>query len=352
MAMTGVKTYRNPNSGTNESAVVVAPVIKMYDFATRSGSDKYVCAGVVGNRAHLTAKKPGDHTWFSTHSTIRTIGGPTIYPKRNWIYAGDFHVPEPEKFERWLLARLRAGVYLNLIKYFNINNRHWNRKAIRSGKMFAYSSYSGDKHFHCSWMPGAEYALVDLFGDFEHYRTTGKNRTPAASAKPATGGPGKPHPAKAAAAKLPAMGKGSSGRSVRILQAALVAQGYWPPADASKAIDGEFGTSTEAKVKKFQTDKKLKVMKPGVVDAATWNALLPDAPPVIQRGTEGYFTRLAQCLLIAWGHNPGYPDSEAGDTTIAALKKFQVAKKVTNSVVAGKGDGIGGAATWVAFLTV
>ena len=353
MATLSGGTYRNPRTGRAESARVSAPVAKMYEYATRSGKDAYRCLGVVGNTSHLLARTPGDHTWFSKHSTFRKPGGPTVYPKRGWIYAGDWIVPEMAKFERWLLARLRAGYYTRLIKYFNILNRHWNRKAMRGGKMFAYANYSPDHHFHCSWMPGAEFAIVDLFADYEHFRDIGRNRLPSPAARPESKAPAKPagpDPVDAAVRKLPAIRRGMKNRAVGICQAALVAHVYWPSAAIDRWIDRDFGPGTEAKVKTFQEAKGLKVT--GVVDTATWDALLPDAPPTVQRGSDGFYVRMAQCLLYAWGQNPGRVDSKAGDKFVAALQRFQAARKVRNSVVKGRGDGIGGRNTWVAFFTL
>lgn len=344
--MIGTRTYHNPRNGNDEPAVVVAPVAKMFEFATSSGADEYVCLGVVGNRKHLLATIPGDHTWYSQHSTFRTVGGPTISPKHGWIYAGDWTVPDMAKFERWLLARLRAGVYVDVVKYFNILNRHWNRKAVRAGKMFAYSSYSGDRHLHLSIMPGSEYTAVDLFGDYEYFRTTGANRKP----------PVKPKKPKVklvdrAAVKLPDLRNGSTGGPVKASQALLVARKVWPRNDktARSVIDGKFGPNEEAKVRAFQKQVGLEVT--GVVDGKTWAALTPDYPATVTRGTKGYYAWLMQLLLLARGFNPGVIDGDAGDKTIAALKRFQVARKVPNSVVKGQGDGIGGTATWVALVT-
>ncbi len=355
--ITGARKYKNPRTGRTESATVCAPVAKMFQYATNTGKDKYTCSGVVGNRAHLTANTPGDHTWFSKHTTFRKPGGPTLYPKKGWIYAGDWHVPDPGEFEKWLIARLRAGVYTDVIKYININNRHWNRKAVRGGKMFAYSSYSPDAHLHTSIMPGAEYAIIDLFGDYEHWRTSGKNRKPtgAAASKPtgktATPKPGPPKtmPVQIASMKLPAIKRGAKGREVRLLQAALVAAGHWSAKDAKSVIDGDFGPNTESRLKAFQRSKNIRVT--GVVDASTWNRLMPDLPPTVKRGSDGYYASLMQLMLFAWGQNPGTVDGDIGDQSIAALQRFQVARKVKNSVVRGRGDGICGTNCWVAFLT-
>ncbi|WP_316568240.1 L,D-transpeptidase family protein [Neobacillus sp. YIM B06451] len=60
--------------------------------------------------------------------------------------------------------------------------------------------------------------------------------------------------------------KGSKGEHVKTLQIALTQRGY-----KTNGIDGVFGPGTEAAVKKFQKDNKLKVT--GIVDSGTWKAL-------------------------------------------------------------------------------
>jgi peptidoglycan hydrolase-like protein with peptidoglycan-binding domain len=332
----------------------VAAVAKAYQFATASGKDSYKCLGVVGNWAHLNASSPGDHTPYSSHITV--VGGKRYVPKRGWVYAIDLLVPEPAKFERWLLGRLRAGYYKS-VKYWNISGRHWNRRIVVGGKPFGKSSRSGDHHLHLSFMPGSEYTAVDILGDYEHYRTTGKNRTVAVpSQRPAPvleSAPAKPaaRPVDTAARKLPAIRKGATGRYVKLLQALLVAREFWPRSDESarRQIDGQFGKGTEDKVKAFQRQAKLTAN--GVVDAATWAALTPDQPSTVIRGSSGFYAWLMQCLLWARNFNPGPIDGAAGDKTIAALKRFQVDRKVKGSVVKGRGDGVGGTNSWVALVT-
>lgn len=349
-AITGGK-LRTPH-GTRDWRPA-ALVAKAFQFLTKSGGDKYACLGVVGNWAHLTASAPGDHTPFSTHDIW--IGGKHYVPKKGWVYAIDSRVPDPAKFERWFLARLRAGYYRQ-VKYFNILGRHWNRRVTAAGKPFAKSSRSRDEHLHLSVMPGAEYAVVDIFGDYEHYRTTGRNRSvpaaqrPAASARPA----GKPviPPLDQAVKKLPALSKGSAGPAVKLAQAFLVARAVWPRTNRSARdqIDGRFGDGTRDKVRAFQRQVGLPVT--GTVDARTWSLLAPDQLSTVIRGSDGFDVWLLQCLLYARGYDPGVIDGDAGGNTIAALKRFQVAKRVRNSVVKGRGDGIGGTNSWVALATL
>lgn len=59
--------------------------------------------------------------------------------------------------------------------------------------------------------------------------------------------------------------KGSKGEHVKALQIALTQRGY-----PTNGIDGVFGSGTDAALKKFQTDNKLKVT--GITDSATWKA--------------------------------------------------------------------------------
>ena len=328
----------------------VAPVVKAYQFLTKAPADKYRCLGVIGNWAHLTATYPGDHTPYSTHDI--TVGGKHFVPKKGWEYAIDAYVADMAGFEKWFLGRLRAGYY-RCVKYWNILHRHWNRAVVKNGVPFAKASWSGDAHLHISIMPGSEYATDDILGDYEHWRTTGKNRPvkiPAQRPAPVLeNAPAKPM--DAAAAKLPKVGKGVTGPAVKVAQACLVARGIWPRNDhsARAQIDGKFGDGTAAKIRSLQKAAELPVT--GVVDARTWAALTPDHPSTVIRGSAGFYVWLMQCLLLARGFNPGVIDGDAGDHTIAALKRFQVGHKVRNSVVRGRGDGIGGTATWVALVT-
>jgi peptidoglycan hydrolase-like protein with peptidoglycan-binding domain len=69
----------------------------------------------------------------------------------------------------------------------------------------------------------------------------------------------------------PTIQEGSTGADVTVLQQRLNALGY----DVG-AADGTFGSGTKTQVIKFQTDKGI-TPADGVVNTATWNALL--APP-------------------------------------------------------------------------
>jgi len=66
----------------------------------------------------------------------------------------------------------------------------------------------------------------------------------------------------------PVLKRGAAGEAVRRLQALLMLHGYALP---RYGADGDFGTETEAAVRKYQTDHGIPVN--GIVDEATWTAL-------------------------------------------------------------------------------
>lgn len=314
----------------------VSPVARTYEHYTANSADGYVCAGVLGNHAHLWRQPPEDHTPFSSDDI--TIAGKRYMPKPGWVYAIDGHVPDQVKFEKWLLARIRAGYYKS-IKYFNINGRHWTRV-----NNFQKAYRSGDEHLHLSFMPGSEYNTDNPLRDYQIFRTTGKN----VAGKPHAPAPARPGVLDAAVRRLPPVRLGHATVLVGLVQAALVAGKLLPCTAAS--IDRDFGPKTEDGVKVFQ--RKASIPRTGVVDTATWDALFPEQNPAVSRGDDGYFPLLMQALLLARGFNPGPLDGDFGDASVTALKRFQVAKRVKNSVVRGRGDGIGGDATWISLVTI
>lgn len=315
----------------------VRPVAEMYQFYTTHGSLGYVCAGVIGNLTHLGKSKPEDHTPYSQDDVW--IGGKHYVPKAGWVYAIDGHTPNQALFEKWFIARLRAGYY-GWVKYFNINNHHWRKSDGWKG-----ATYSGDPHLHISVMPGQEYTAGNPFPDFEVYRTSGRN----VAAKPIAPAPAKPGVLDAAILKLPTgMKKGSTGPAVKLGQAALIALSLLPKDEGQ--VDGVFGDHTDTAVKKQQAKGKLP--QTGVIDKATWDMLFPEQNPTVSRGDTGYYPLLMQSLLLARGFDPKGLDGNFGDGSVTALKRFQLATKVKNSVVRGNGDGIGGANTWVSLVTV
>lgn len=315
----------------------VRPVATMFAYYTANTGDGYVCAGVIGNTAHLGRRPPEDHTPYSRDSIWS--GGRHYIPKAGWVYAIDGHVPEQQKFERWFLARIRAGFY-PWVKYFNINNRRWTR-----ANRFASAFTSADEHLHVSVMPGSEYAGGNPLADYQYWRVHGRN-VPTRKPQPPI-----PHRGilDAAARKLPEQRRGSRGVPVRIAQAALIAGGSFLPHERSQ-IDGIFGDHTDAAVRELQRATAITV--DGIIGIHTWDALFPEDNPTVSRGSHGRYALLMQSLLFARGFDPGPLDADFGDLSVAALKRFQVAHRVARSVVRGRGDGIGGDATWEALITV
>jgi peptidoglycan hydrolase-like protein with peptidoglycan-binding domain len=276
------------------------------------------------------------------------LAGRTLSPKPGWVYAIDGTVPEPLRFEGWLLGRLRAGVYAHLVKYFNINNRHWNRKQVKNGVLFASAVSSSDTHLHMSFMPDQEYATSSILADYEVWRTTGvvvPGQRPAPAAEQMT-------IAELAAGWLRTVRSGNTGRVVRILQGLLLGHGYGV-GDRS-AIDGRCGPNTTARLKAFQVDHQVanSVVDghgDGVGGRQSWLVLITPNLPTVIYGSDGLPVKLLQGLLCAQGY-PTAVDGRAGPDTIARLKAFQVDHHVANSVVGGRGDGINGRQSWLAAL--
>lgn len=144
----------------------------------------------------------------------------------------------------------------------------------------------------------------------------------------------------------PVLTLGSTGKSVSELQATLKRLGYH-----KGAVDGIYGESTAQAVSNFQKASGLQV--DGVVGAATWNRLylavrnMPKTTatnsliqrPVVQLGSEGKEVSELQAALKLLGYYVGPVDGRYGETTAAAVAKFQ-----TDSGL--QSDGIAGPATW------
>lgn len=69
--------------------------------------------------------------------------------------------------------------------------------------------------------------------------------------------------------KLPVLGKGDKGNTVKALQRMLIYEGY---NCGGYGADGDFGNGTEKSVKQYQKDKKLTA--DGIVGEKTWSKLL------------------------------------------------------------------------------
>jgi peptidoglycan hydrolase-like protein with peptidoglycan-binding domain len=132
----------------------------------------------------------------------------------------------------------------------------------------------------------------------------------------------------------PVLRPGASGEVVRQLQQALKDLGYDPG-----AVDGQFGSRTEAAVRAFQSAKGIDV--DGIVGDVTWlNIDEADmSNPTIRRGSTGNPVRRAQKRLTLGGYDTGGVDGIFGASTEAAVRRFQGDRGLTV-------DGIVGPRTW------
>ncbi|NJL00893.1 MAG: peptidoglycan-binding protein [Spirulinaceae cyanobacterium SM2_1_0] len=160
----------------------------------------------------------------------------------------------------------------------------------------------------------------------------------------------------------PELRGGSQGEAVRELQAALQLLGFY-----AGPIDGLYTELTIVAVARFQTAANLPIS--GIVDRATWNRLLPQAPvttatpapattpsaapttttvatsqPILRLGAEGEAVRRLQTRLQALGFLEGAIDGIFGPATLAAVEAAQADLGLTV-------DGVVGPATWEVLLT-
>ena len=85
-------------------------------------------------------------------------------------------------------------------------------------------------------------------------------------------------------------------------------------------MDGKFGPNTRAAIKKFQTNRKLKVTR--FLDKQTWNELNRfEKYGLVVNGDLNM--KAVQVALKAAGYNPGLIDGKGGRRTEEAIKKFQ-----------------------------
>jgi|GEM_PF-2073217 len=119
---------------------------------------------------------------------------------------------------------------------------------------------------------------------------------------------------------FPVLRQGSTGTSVKVLQAVI-----------NVGVDGVFGPATQAGVVAFQRSKGL--VADGIVGAKTWGALLSQ----VQQGSTGAAVRGVQARFGL------SRDGIFGPATHAAVVSFQKSKGLT-------ADGIVGPATWGAIL--
>jgi peptidoglycan hydrolase-like protein with peptidoglycan-binding domain len=133
----------------------------------------------------------------------------------------------------------------------------------------------------------------------------------------------------------PTLSNGSTGEPVRQLQEALKELGHDPG-----AVDGQFGSQTEAAVKAFQQERGIGA--DGVVGPITWRNIDEAAEfdkPTLQKGSTGLAVRRVQSRLTAAGYDTGGVDGIFGPRTEAGVKALQ---GDTGIAV----DGIVGPQTW------
>lgn len=111
---------------------------------------------------------------------------------------------------------------------------------------------------------------------------------------------------------------GLSGEDVRKLQDALTQLGYNPG-----AIDGIFGSQTQAAVRTFQRDKGL--VQDGIVGPATAAALNRALflPAYLKLGSRGPEVNVLQTFLQQFSYDPGLVDGIFGPKTRDAVISFQ-----------------------------
>ena len=76
--------------------------------------------------------------------------------------------------------------------------------------------------------------------------------------------------------------------------------------------------------KRRQAEQKLFVQTDGKDDDTVALTM-----KVLKSGSKGNAVKAVQILLNGYGYNCGTPDGEFGNKTLAAVKKFQTAKKLT-----------------------
>ena len=138
----------------------------------------------------------------------------------------------------------------------------------------------------------------------------------------------------------PTVQNGSQGHPIRTLQLLLRARGH------NLAVDGIFGSVTEAAVKAFQTAKGLTA--DGVVAPQTWSALILQ----VKKGSSGDAVRGVQEEFQFRSGEPGKGltvDGIFGPQTDSTVRGFQHALSLDIPSVTV--DGIVGPVTWQALVS-
>lgn len=116
----------------------------------------------------------------------------------------------------------------------------------------------GHKHFNATSCPGDKFPLDEIVAAVEGKETEVKKEVAKATEKQ-----------EVCEVKLPVLGKGDKGNTVKALQRMLIYEGY---NCGGYGADGDFGNGTEKSVKAYQKDKKLTA--DGIVGQKTWSKLL------------------------------------------------------------------------------
>ncbi len=221
-----------------------------------------------------------------------------------------------------------------LITHPAVNYVIWNRRIWSRSRGFKVARYTGSdphtNHIHCS--------ILQTVAAENHtapwHIATGVDVVPVVQ-PPTGGGPVEATWASRLARALPTVKSGSSGRTVRRVQALLnVASG------PILGEDGGFGPKTDAAARAFQRVYGLTV--DGVVGDHTWAALLGKLP-TLRHGATGIEVRRLQSLLNVF--NAGLrEDGVFGAGTEAAVRAFQTRYALGR-------DGVAGPITYTALLT-
>ncbi|WP_246108908.1 peptidoglycan recognition protein family protein [Streptomyces sedi] len=149
------------------------------------------------------------------------------------------------------------------------------------------------------------------------------------------GDPGEPGPPALDFPAYDTLRDGSTGAQVTALQYLLNQNGQ-----NAGTVDGQFGPSTAAAVRGFQSAKGLEA--DGVVGPRTWTALLSaGATTTVREGSSGEaVSRLQRALTAALGQTVDV-DGQFGPNTGAAVREYQADRDL-------EADGVVGPATWEA----
>ncbi len=115
----------------------------------------------------------------------------------------------------------------------------------------------GHKHFNVTSCPGDKFPLDEIVAEVEGKATEVKNEATKVEKQ------------EVCEVKLPVLGKGDAGNTVKALQRMLIYEGY---NCGGYGADGDFGTGTEKSVKQYQKEKGL--VADGIVGEKTWSKLL------------------------------------------------------------------------------